>query len=125
MDVSNNKHKKSNIDGKNLENNLESNKKKEKHKMRKRRHEIDGEATRTWKEEGYTSRKNKRKRLQEMGASMASKRHKLIEDNDFESAVSRTDLRMPKKSRVTFVEGENYADEVLPLQEKYILAINF
>ncbi|XP_057723884.1 uncharacterized protein LOC130939835 [Arachis stenosperma] len=110
MVASKKNYKKSYIKGNSLENNFESNK-KEKHKKRKRRHEINGEATRNSKEEGFTSRKKKRKRLQEISASIASKRHKLIEDNDLESAVSSTDLRVSKKSRVKFVEEENYADE--------------
>ncbi|QHN77554.1 hypothetical protein S245_066662 [Arachis hypogaea] len=119
MDASKKNYKKSNIEGRNLENNLESNK-KGKHKKRKKMHEIDGEATKNWEEEGFTSRKKKRKRLEEMSASMASKRHKLIEDNDLESAVSSTDLRVLKKSRVRFVEEENYADEVLPFMEQLL-----
>ncbi|XP_020995982.2 uncharacterized protein LOC107483955 [Arachis duranensis] len=119
MDASKKNYKKSNIEGNSLENNLES-KKKEKHKKRKRRHEIDGEATRNSEEEGFTSIKKKRKRLQEISASMASKRHKLTEDNDLESAVSSTDLRVPKKSRVRFVEEKNYADEVLPFMEQLL-----
>ncbi|XP_016173863.1 uncharacterized protein LOC107616418 [Arachis ipaensis] len=119
MDASKKNYKKSNIEGNSLGNNLESNK-KEKHKKRKRRHEIDGEATRNSEEEGFTSRKKKRKRLQEISASMASKRHKFTKDNDLESAVSSTDLRVPKKSRVRFVEEENYADEVLPFMEQLL-----
>ncbi|XP_072062835.1 uncharacterized protein [Arachis hypogaea] len=119
MDASKKNYKKSNIEGNSLGNNLESNK-KEKHKKRKRRHEIDGEATRNSEEEGFTSRKKKRKRLQKISASMASKRHKFTEDNDLESAVSSTDLRVPKKSRVRFVEEENYADEVLPFMEQLL-----
>ncbi|XP_072062008.1 uncharacterized protein [Arachis hypogaea] len=119
MDASKKNYKKSNIERNSLKNNLESNK-KEKHKKRKRRHEIDGEATRNSEEDGFTSIKKKRKRLQEISASMASKRHKLIEDNDLESAVSSTDLRVPKKSRVRFVEEENYVDEVLPFMEQLL-----
>ncbi|XP_020964529.1 uncharacterized protein LOC110265695 [Arachis ipaensis] len=110
---------KRNIERSSLRNNLESNK-KEKHKKRKRRYKIDGEASRNSEEEGFTSRKKKRKRLQEISASMTSKRHKLIEDNDLESVVSSTDVRVPKKSRVRFVEEKNYADEVLPFMEQLL-----
>ncbi|RYQ91525.1 hypothetical protein Ahy_B09g097434 [Arachis hypogaea] len=67
-------------------------------------------------------------KLQETGkkrASQVEKRrerdwNKLIEDNDLESAVSSIDLRVPKKSRVRFVEEKNYADEVLPFMEQLL-----
>ncbi|RYQ95486.1 hypothetical protein Ahy_B08g090800 [Arachis hypogaea] len=45
---------------------------------------------------------------------------KLNEDNDLESAVSSTDLRVPKKNRVRFVEEKNYADEVLSFMEQLL-----
>ncbi|RYR66051.1 hypothetical protein Ahy_A03g011993 [Arachis hypogaea] len=115
MDASKKNYKKSNIEENNLKNNLEENIRREREGM-KLMERLQG----TGKKRASPVGKKKRKKLKEMSASMASKRHKLMENNDLESAVSSTDLRVPKKNHVRFVEEENYADEVLSFMEQLL-----